>query len=73
MQLGEISASVVLILMGDFNLPDISWEYHAVVIFVSWKFLMFVGDNFSSQVLTETTRKDALLDLLFVNRKDSEL
>jgi len=30
---------------------------------------MFVGDNFLSQVLSEPARKDALLDLLFVNRE----
>ena len=26
-QLGEISGSVALLLMGDFNFPDINWEY----------------------------------------------
>jgi len=31
--------------------------------------LKFVGDNVLSQVLSEPTRKDALLDLLFVNRE----
>ncbi|PKU33292.1 rna-directed dna polymerase from mobile element hypothetical protein [Limosa lapponica baueri] len=35
----------------------------------AWKFLKFAGDNFLSQVLSEPTRKDALLDLLFLNRE----
>ncbi|GAB0208399.1 mitochondrial enolase superfamily member 1 [Grus japonensis] len=68
-QLGEISGSVALVLVGDFNFPDINWEYHTAVMSRSWKFLKFVGDNFLSQVLSESTRKDALLDLLFVNRE----
>ena len=60
---------VALVLMGDFNFPDISWEYHTAVMSRSWKFLKFVGDNFLSQVLSEPTREDALLDFLFVNRE----
>ncbi|KAK4806138.1 hypothetical protein QYF61_001061 [Mycteria americana] len=66
-QSGEIPGSVALVLMGDFNFPDINWECHTAVTSRSWKFLEFVGDNFLSQVLGEPTRKDALLDLLFVN------
>ena len=31
--------------------------------------MKFAGDDFLSQVLSEPTRKDALLDLLFVNRE----
>ena len=68
-QLGEISASVVLVFTGDFNFPDINWEYHIAVTTESGKFLKFVEDNFSSQVLSEPTMKDALLHLLFVDRK----
>ncbi|KAK4827172.1 hypothetical protein QYF61_015134 [Mycteria americana] len=68
-QLGEIWGSVALVLMGDFNFPDISWEYLTAVMSRSWNFLKFVGDDFLSQVLSEPTRKDALLDLLFVNRE----
>ncbi|PKU44434.1 rna-directed dna polymerase from mobile element hypothetical protein [Limosa lapponica baueri] len=43
--------SVALVLMGDFNLPDISWEYKTAVTSRSWKFLKFVGDNVLPQVL----------------------
>ncbi|GAB0207632.1 hypothetical protein GRJ2_003228900 [Grus japonensis] len=68
-QLGEISGSVALVLMGDFNFPDINWEYHTAVTSRSGKFLKFVEDNFLAQVLRDPTRKDALLDLLFVNRE----
>ncbi|KAK4810529.1 hypothetical protein QYF61_004492 [Mycteria americana] len=68
-QLGEISGSVALVLMGDFNFLDVNWEYHSAVTSKSGKFLKFVEDNFLTQVLSEPTRKDALLDLLFVNRE----
>ncbi|GAB0177355.1 anoctamin-2 [Grus japonensis] len=68
-QLGEISGSVALVLMGDFNFPDITWEYHTAVTSKSGKFLKCVEDNTLSQVFSEPARKDALLDLLFVNRE----
>jgi len=35
----------------------------------SVKFLKYVEENFSSQVLSEPTRKGALLDLLYSNRE----
>jgi len=55
--------------MEDFNFPDISLEYHTAVTSRSWKFMTFVGDNFLSQVLSEPTRKDVPIGLLFVNRE----
>ena len=68
-QLREISGLVALVLMGDFTFPDINWEYHTAGTSRSWKLLKFVGGNFLSQVLSEPTRKDVLLDLLFANRE----
>ena len=38
-QLGEISGLAALVLMGDFNFPHISWEYHTAVTSKSGKFL----------------------------------
>ena len=55
--------------MGDFNLPDMNWEYHTEDTNRSRKFLRHVEDNFLVQVLKEPTRKGALLDLLFVKSK----
>lgn len=54
--------------MRDSNFPDINWECHPAVMSRPWEALKFVGGNFSSQVLCEPTRKDALLDL-FVTRE----
>lgn len=55
--------------MEDFNFPDTSWEYHSAKMSKSWTFLIFAGDNFLSQTLSETPQKDALLDLLFVDSR----
>jgi len=52
-QLGEISRSVALVLMGDFNFPRINRECHTAVTSRPWKFLQFVGDNFLSQVVSQ--------------------
>ena len=68
-QLGEISGSAALVLMGDLNFPDTNWEYHTAVKSMSWKFLKLVRGNFFSQVLSEPSGKDALLDLLIMNRE----
>lgn len=35
----------------------------------SWKFLKHAEDNFLTKILSESTRKDALLDLLFDSRE----
>ncbi|CAM4394956.1 unnamed protein product [Caretta caretta] len=67
-QLTEASGSHALILMGDFNFPDICWESNTAVHRQSRKFLESVGDNFLAQVLEEPTRGGAFLDLLLTNR-----
>ncbi|CAM5155513.1 unnamed protein product [Natator depressus] len=67
-QLTEATRSHALILMGDFNFPDICWESNTAVHRQSRKFLESVGDNFLAQVLGEPTRGGAFLDLLLTNR-----
>lgn len=68
-QSGEISRLIGLVLVEDFNFPDINSEYHTAVTNKSWKFQKFVEDNFLSQVLSESARKDTVIDLLFVKRE----
>lgn len=46
-QLEEISELVALVLMGNFNFPDVNWEFHTAVTSRSWKFLKFVGGDLS--------------------------
>lgn len=60
--LWETPEFVALAIIKDFNQKP-----HIPVMRKPWKFLKSVGGNFLSQVLSESTRKDALPDLLFVN------
>ncbi|CAM5117140.1 unnamed protein product [Natator depressus] len=69
-QLAEATRSHALVLMGDFNFPDICWESNTVVHRQSRKFLESVGDNFLVQVLDKPTRGGAFLDLLLTNREE---
>ena len=69
MHIGDISRSLVLVFVGDFNFPDICWKYSTAEQDQAWRFLGYVGDNFLTQLVREPTREGALLDLLFVNRE----
>ncbi|PKU42731.1 adaptin ear-binding coat-associated protein 1 [Limosa lapponica baueri] len=69
-QLAKLSQSLALVLMGDLNFPDISWEYNMAEREQSRRFLEWVEDNFFTQMVSEPTRESALLDLLLVNREE---
>ncbi|KAK4806799.1 hypothetical protein QYF61_005595 [Mycteria americana] len=68
-QLGEASRSLALVLVGDFNLPDVCWKYNTAERKQSRRFLKCVADNFLTQLVSEPTREGAPLDLLFTNRE----
>ncbi|KAK4815791.1 hypothetical protein QYF61_007231 [Mycteria americana] len=68
-QLGEASRSLALVLVGDFNLPDVCWKYNTAERKQSRRFLERVADNFLTQLVREPTREGAPLDLLFTNRE----
>ena len=67
-QLGEVSQSLALVLMGDFNLPDVCWQYNTAERKQSRRFLDCVEDNFLTQLVSEPTREGSPLDW-FVNRE----
>lgn len=67
-QLENASGSPALVLVGDFNLPDICWELNTAEKRHSRKFLGCVEDNFLSQLVSEPTKGGTMLDLLFANR-----
>ncbi|TRZ07325.1 hypothetical protein HGM15179_019139 [Zosterops borbonicus] len=67
-QLETVSGSSALVLVGDFNLPDICWELNTAEKGQSRKFLECMDDNFLSQLVGELTRGDTMLHLLFTNR-----
>jgi len=50
-QLKVASQSQGLVLMGDFNHPDISWEDHTARHTKSRRFLQSINDNFLMQVV----------------------
>ncbi|KAM9590859.1 uncharacterized protein ACIBXB_005907 [Morphnus guianensis] len=68
-RLAVVSESCALVLVGDFNFPDICWKYNTAESKQSRRFLECVEDNFLTQLVGEPTRAGALLDLLFTNRE----
>ncbi|GAB0208240.1 mitochondrial enolase superfamily member 1 [Grus japonensis] len=68
-QLAEVSQSLALVLVGDFNLPDVCWKSNTAERKQSRRFLECVEDNFLTQLVSEPTRGGASLDLLFTNRE----
>jgi len=63
------SQSQALVVMGDFNHPDICWEDHTARHTHSRSFLQNTDDNFLMQVVEEPTRKGTLLDLVLMNKE----
>lgn len=68
-QLGEIFGSTALMRMANFNFPDTSWKYHTAMTSKTAKFHKKAEDHFLLQVLSEPTRKGALLNLLLRTEK----
>ena len=66
-QLGEVSQALALVLVGEFNLPDVCWN--AAERKQSRRFPQCVEENFLTQLVREPTMEGAPLDLLFVNRE----
>ncbi|GAB0203473.1 hypothetical protein GRJ2_002812900 [Grus japonensis] len=57
-QLGEVSQSLALVLMGDFNLPDVCWKYNRAKRKQSRRFLECVEENFLTQLPPELEDSD---------------
>ncbi|GAB0208733.1 hypothetical protein GRJ2_003339000 [Grus japonensis] len=68
-QIGAASHSQALVLMGDFNHPDICWRDDAAGHKQSRKFLECTDDNFLLQVIEEPMRRGAMLDLVLANKE----
>ncbi|TRZ08903.1 hypothetical protein HGM15179_018207, partial [Zosterops borbonicus] len=52
-QLGEVSQSLALVLMGNFNLPHVCWKYNTAERRQSRRFLECVEENFLTQLLCQ--------------------
>ncbi|KAK4806137.1 hypothetical protein QYF61_001060 [Mycteria americana] len=68
--LWEASRSQDLVLLGDFNHPDICWKSSTASCRQSGRLLECIEDNFLSQVIDTPTRGDATLDLLVTNASE---
>ncbi|PKU42646.1 glycerol kinase [Limosa lapponica baueri] len=68
-QLEIASQSQALVLMGDFNYPDICWKDNTARHTQPWRFLQSIDDNFLAQVVGEPMRRGALLDLVLTNKE----
>ena len=63
-QIGAASLSQALVLMGDFNHPDICWRDDTTGHKQSRRCLECVDDSFLLQVIGQPTRRGAMLDLV---------
>ncbi|KAK4810884.1 hypothetical protein QYF61_013292 [Mycteria americana] len=61
-QLGEASRSLALVLVGDFNLPDVCWKYNTAERKQCRRFLECVADNFLTQLTSQRGRRPAWLN-----------
>ncbi|GAB0204009.1 mitochondrial enolase superfamily member 1 [Grus japonensis] len=67
LQLQEASCLQALILLGDFNHPDICWKSSMATYRQSRRLLECIEDNFLSQVIDSPTRGDVILGLMVIN------
>uniref|UniRef100_K7EWV1 Endonuclease/exonuclease/phosphatase domain-containing protein n=1 Tax=Pelodiscus sinensis TaxID=13735 RepID=K7EWV1_PELSI len=66
----EVNAHGNCVIMGDFNFPDIDWRTSASNNNRAQIFLDVIADEFLHQVVAESTRGDAILDLVLVSSED---
>ncbi|XP_073519598.1 uncharacterized protein [Phyllobates terribilis] len=69
-QIDEVAKNNEVLIMGDFNYPDIDWETESCRSQKGNRFLSIIKDNYLSQLVQEPTRGTALLDLILTNRPD---
>ncbi|GAB0187276.1 hypothetical protein GRJ2_001192900 [Grus japonensis] len=58
-----------MVLMGDFNHPNICWRDNTAGYKQSRRFLGCIDDNFLLQVIEEPTRRGAMLDLILTQEE----
>ncbi|KAJ7403117.1 hypothetical protein BTVI_80475 [Pitangus sulphuratus] len=68
-ELETASKSQELVLVGDFNYPDICRRSNTVKHKQSKRFLKSTDDNVLSQMMEDSTRNGVLLDLILTNRE----
>ncbi|KAJ7427231.1 hypothetical protein WISP_08882 [Willisornis vidua] len=69
-QLADVSRSPDLVLVGDFNLPDICWEFSAVKKRQSRRFLESIEDNFLLQLALDNWKLANATSILKKSQKE---
>ncbi|KAF7236526.1 Cohesin subunit psc3, partial [Varanus komodoensis] len=69
-QILRISRGRDTVIMGDFSLPDITWETHSAVTARSHRFLEAIEGGFFTLRVQEATRGGNILDLVLTNREE---
>ncbi|CAJ0940923.1 unnamed protein product [Ranitomeya imitator] len=69
-QIDEAATHNEVLVMGDFNYPDINWETETCETHKGNRFLLITKKNYLSQLVQNPTRGAALLDLILSNRPD---
>ncbi|CAJ0968323.1 unnamed protein product [Ranitomeya imitator] len=69
-QIDEAATHNEVLVMGDFNYPDINWETETCETHKGSRFLLITKKNYLSQLVQNPTRGAALLDLILSNRPD---
>jgi len=70
LQLQEALRLQSLVLLGDFNHPNICWKSSTVSCRPSRRFLECIEDNFLGQIIDSPTQGDAILDLMVTNASE---
>ncbi|PKU41434.1 adaptin ear-binding coat-associated protein 1 [Limosa lapponica baueri] len=68
-QLRVASQSQALVLVRDFNYPDICWKGYTARNIQSKRFFQCIDDNFLTQLVEEPTRREALMDVVLANKE----
>lgn len=68
-QIGEASCSQVLLLLADLKHPGVCWKDHTAGCQQSERLLECIFDDFLLQVVKESTKKCAMLDLILSNKE----
>lgn len=68
-QRGAASWSQALVLIGDFNQPNICWRNNAAEHRQSRRFLECLDEYFFLQVIDEPVRRSAMVDLILTNKE----
>ncbi|XP_056395052.1 uncharacterized protein LOC130290887 [Hyla sarda] len=69
-QIERAARAGTVVIMGDFNYPDIDWGRGLAKTTKGRKFLNLLQDNFMGQFVEDPTRCDALLDLIISNKAE---